>query len=74
MSALAAAAGGYSVLLGAEADLAGRYLHPDDAAAFLASRALLRLLAAQLLAVPAADAAGLAVARYCRSCGGTDHG
>src|SRR3954469_7973303 len=74
MSALAAAAGGYHALLGAEADLAGRYLHPDDAAAFLASRALLRLLAAQLLAVPAAEAAGLPVPRYCRNCGGTDHG
>lgn len=74
MSRLAAAAGGYHALLGAEADLAGRYLHPDDAAAFLASRALLRLLAAQLLAVPADEAAGLPVTRYCRSCGGTDHG
>jgi 4'-phosphopantetheinyl transferase len=74
MGALAAAAGGYPVLLGAEADLAGRYRHPDDAAAFLASRALLRLLAAQLLGVPAAEAAGLEVARFCRSCGGTDHG
>src|SRR3954463_1705834 len=74
MGALAAAAGGYPVLLGAEADLAGQYRHPDDAAAFLASRTLLRLLAAQLLGVPAAEAAGLEVTRYCRSCGGTDHG
>jgi len=74
MGRLAAAAGGYPVLLGTEADLAGRYQHPEDAAAFLASRALLRLLAARLLAVPAAEAATLEVTRYCRSCGGTDHG
>lgn len=74
MALLAAAAGGYHALLGAEADQAGRYRHAADAAAFLASRALLRLLAADLLGVPAHRAAGIQVRRYCRTCGGTGHG
>ncbi|MCG2624302.1 4'-phosphopantetheinyl transferase superfamily protein [Arthrobacter sp. I2-34] len=74
MSRLAAAAGGYQALLGAEAEQSGRYRHPEDAAAFLASRALLRLLAAHLLAVPPDQAAALQVTRHCPSCGGTDHG
>ncbi|NKX55819.1 4'-phosphopantetheinyl transferase family protein [Arthrobacter mobilis] len=74
MHVLAGGAGGYGAVLGAEAELAGRYRHHDDAEAFLASRALLRLLAARLLGVPADEAAGLPVTRYCRTCGGTDHG
>ncbi|MFD1213000.1 4'-phosphopantetheinyl transferase family protein [Arthrobacter sp. GCM10027362] len=74
MSLLAAGAGGWHSLLGTQADLAGRYRHDDDAAAFLASRTLLQLLAAHLLGVPAQQAAGLEVGRCCRSCGSTDHG
>lgn len=72
--AAVAALGGYPAVLGAEAGKAEGLRVAADAEALLASRALLRLLAAHVLTGSAASAARVEITRRCGECGATDHG
>jgi len=72
--AAVAALGGYAAVLGAEAGKAAGLRVAEDAEALLASRALLRLLAAHVRGGSAASAALVAITRRCSDCGATDHG
>ncbi|GER23448.1 hypothetical protein NCCP1664_19440 [Zafaria cholistanensis] len=72
--AAVAALGGYPAVLGAEAGRAAGLRVAADAEAFLASRALLRLLAAYVLTGSAASAALVEITRRCGDCGAADHG
>ncbi|GAA3688780.1 hypothetical protein GCM10023081_27650 [Arthrobacter ginkgonis] len=69
-----AALGGYAAVLGAEAGRAAGLRVEEDAEALLASRALLRLLAAHVHTGSAASAALVKITRRCSDCGATDHG
>ncbi|NAZ17024.1 4'-phosphopantetheinyl transferase superfamily protein [Glutamicibacter soli] len=66
--------GGYTRLLGPEASKAGTFKDPADAAALLASRALLRLLLARELNAEPLATRGLEITRHCPGCGVADHG
>ncbi|GAA2955283.1 hypothetical protein GCM10010525_18720 [Glutamicibacter bergerei] len=66
--------GGYAQLLGPEATKAGTFKDPTDAAALLASRALLRLLLARKLHVDPRASRLLQLTRHCPKCGVADHG
>ena len=72
--AAVAALGGYAAVLGAEAGKAAGLRVEADAEALLASRALLRLLAAHVHTGSAASAALVKITRRCSDCGATDHG
>ena len=69
-----AALGGDGAVLGAEAGKAAGLRVAEDAEALLASRALLRLLAAHVHTGSAASAALVKITRRCSDCGATDHG
>lgn len=66
--------GGYAQVLGPEAAKADSFKDPADAAALLASRALLRLLLARELRVEPRAALRLEITRHCPGCGLADHG
>ncbi|MFJ2618292.1 4'-phosphopantetheinyl transferase family protein [Glutamicibacter sp. NPDC087344] len=66
--------GGYEPVLGAEASKAETLKQPADAAALLASRALLRLLLSHELGTDPRIAHTLPITRHCPDCGITDHG
>ena len=72
--AAVAALGGYAAVLGAEAGKAAGLRVEEDAEALLASRALLRLLAAHVGTGSVASAARVKITRRCSDCGSTDHG
>ena len=66
--------GGYEHVLGAEATRADSLKVAADVEAYLASRALLRLLVAQLRDGSTAKAGLVGLTRHCLDCGNGDHG